>query len=223
MANKAQEYRDHAWNVFRREVIELEGGVCRRCGRGEGEVVLQVHHQRYLPGLKPWEYAYRDCEAICKRCHAETHGRIVPKSGWEYHGQDDLGDLCGACEYCGSSLRYIFHIYHDGWGWLAVGTVCCDTLTKTDTASVYARLQRGREGRAERFVASPRWRCEKGVHKIVQKQFAVELQHRPGGYVIVINRTVGRQLFPQLVAAKRKVFAVIDSGAAEKYFARPPK
>ncbi len=219
-----KDYRDSKWSVFRKEIIERDGAVCQHCGRGQSEeVVLQVHHKRYIRGLKPWEYSYEDCQTICKGCHAGEHGRIIPQSGWEYLGEDDFGDLSGGCEYCGNSLRYVFHIYHPHWGSLAVGAVCCRTLTNSDGASAYTRRQRLKEERADRFIASPRWAKANGIYKIRQKQFAVEIRGGDGGYKIVLNNTIGRQLFPGLTQAKRKVFEVIESGVAEKYFAKHAK
>lgn len=90
-----------AWEAFRREIIELDGGVCVRCKRCESEgAVLQIHHREYLQGCLPWNFPYNLCETLCKGCHAETHGKIPPKSGWEYLSDEDLGDLCETCDYC---------------------------------------------------------------------------------------------------------------------------
>lgn len=104
------------WTEFRRSVIELDGGKCTMCGRLEDEVTLQVHHKRYITGRKPWEYGTKDCVTLCKGCHATEHGIIMPQHGWEYGGEEDLGDLSGICEKCGTSIRYVFIVYHEKWG-----------------------------------------------------------------------------------------------------------
>lgn len=88
----ANSYRNEEWLKFRKEVIELDGNRCAICGRSELEdIVLQVHHKNYVSGKLPWEYSYKDCETLCKGCHAREHGLICPNFGWEFVGEDDLG------------------------------------------------------------------------------------------------------------------------------------
>jgi hypothetical protein len=148
-------YHKAEWKAFRARRIELDGFKCVDCERYEFDgAVLQVHHKRYIKGNKPWDYAPDDCETLCKGCHAEKHGRIVPKSGWTYVCDDDLGDLSGTCEVCGTGLRYVFTISHDNWFDLEVGTICCDNLTGTKIASD----KRKDVERKNRFVNSPRWK-----------------------------------------------------------------
>lgn len=102
-------YSNVQWIEFRNEMIELDGGVCKRCGRGIGDgVVLQVHHKAYRKGALPWEYSYSDCETLCKGCHGQEHGKVRPSFGWELLGTDDLGELSGVCEFCSTEIRYVF-------------------------------------------------------------------------------------------------------------------
>lgn len=147
-------YKEGQWKLFRNEIIELDGYMCRRCGRGRDEVTLQVHHKVYKQGRKAWEYGYSDCETLCKGCHAQEHGLIQPKYGWECIGEEDLGDLIGLCENsgCGSHLRYSFTVYHPQWGTLEVGTLCCDYLTDSKAASNFKESILRFEGRKERFM-----------------------------------------------------------------------
>lgn len=48
-------YRQKEWAAYRREQIKLHGGECAHCLRGADEVDLQVHHEKYVKGLLPWE------------------------------------------------------------------------------------------------------------------------------------------------------------------------
>lgn len=202
------------WRDFRAQVIELDGGVCRRCGRGpKDDVVLQVHHLEYITGRKPWEYQYAQCETLCKGCHAAEHGKIPPRSGWVFLGSDDLGDLTGTCEYCGNEIRYVYYVHHAKWDQLGVGTVCCDNLTGTEQASDHRELLK----RKDRFVASPRWSINQGVHSIRQKLMAIEIRPVAGAFRICINGRVGKKTFASADEAKRFVFDVIESGKAEAY------
>jgi hypothetical protein len=120
------------WRAFRAKVIDLDGGICLTCGRNKANgAVLQVHHKQYLPGHKPWEYPFELCETMCSGCHAALHGHVPPRFGWEHAGWDDLGDLTGTCECCGTSIRYVFMLQHPKWYAMEVGEICCDNLTST--------------------------------------------------------------------------------------------
>jgi hypothetical protein len=213
------EYQGDKWIEFRNAIIESDGSVCCRCGKGKRDrAVLQVHHNKYIKGLKPWEYSAEDCETVCKGCHAEIHGKIIPRTGWEYIAEEDLGDLVGECDYCGTELRYLFTIYHENWGCMEVGTICCDTLTESESASAYTRAKKRRENRTKRFVESTRWKIDNGIFKIKQMGFQVEISPCENSYMIVMNDTHGKTKYKTIIDAKLKVFAFIESGAAKKYF-----
>src|ERR1019366_1190456 len=129
-------YKNDQWKIFREEVIELDGNACRRCHRSQQDgAIFQLHHLIYISGKKPWEYRYEDCETLCKGCHSAEHGLTRPKTGWSYYGDEDLGDLCGVCDCCGTDIRYVFYVHHPLWEPMGVGTFCCDHLTGTEFAS----------------------------------------------------------------------------------------
>jgi hypothetical protein len=208
-------YRKSEWNTFREEVIELDGGVCQQCHRSEKDgIVLQVHHKEYLAGKLPWEYPYGLCETLCKGCHAAEHGIIPPKSNWEYCGDVDLGDLTGTCELCGSSLRYEFYVFHAKWPTLSVGTICCDTLTGTETASTLRR----KIDRKGKFIKSPRWKEESnGNLNIKQKGVSVVIFQEDSGFRLQLNEITGK-LYETETMAMERAFEFIDSGEAEEFF-----
>lgn len=55
----------------------------------------------------------------------------LPHKGWSYQGVEDLGDLIGACEMCGRSIRYVHYVSHDDVDeTLGVGCVCAEHLTE---------------------------------------------------------------------------------------------
>jgi hypothetical protein len=166
---------DHPeWIRFREEVIKLDGGRCVRCNRSPADgVVLQVHHKSYIPGRSPWAYCQTECETLCKGCHAQEHGIIMPQSDWVLVASDDLGDMCGECEYCGTELRYIFAIVHPKWGSMAVGTDCCDRLTVTREASEYHESYIKKREQRVRFLNSKRWRWRDDAWWITQKGIKV--------------------------------------------------
>lgn len=218
-----QHYRSADWKAFRDEVIRLDGGVCVRCGRGRVVgVVLQVHHKRYLPGKKPWEYPYELCETLCRGCHAQEHGLIVPRRDWEAVGVDDLGDLSGECDLCGTSIRHVFLIEHRKWPAMEVGEICCDRLTCTDEATEYMDELRLAKERRKRFVSSSRWQNSSEGHlSIRQKGIAVTVViHDTHHFRLTMDGRLGNTVYESILDAKMKAFDSIESGSVRSYLER---
>ena len=210
-------YQNKKWIAFRSEIIERDGGACVRCGRSlETGAILQVHHKQYFRDRAPWDYEYKLCETLCKACHAAEHGLIPPRTGWDFVCEDDLGDLCGTCELCDNDIRYVFHVQHPHWEPMAVGTVCCDNLTGTEIATNLRKYS----DRLTRFIKSKRWSEKDGLYEIHQKGIDIKVQVVNGKYRISMNHKNGKYLYLSLKEAKEKVFKVIDSGEAEKYFTK---
>src|SRR6266487_4991264 len=206
------------WEAFRTEVIELDDNKCVRCHRRPMDgVILQVHHKRYLRGRMPWDYPYELCETLCKGCHAEEHGFIPPKTGWDYLGEEDLGDLSGKCEYCGTDIRYVFHINHPDWVPMEVGIICCDNLTGTEIASNEMESLRRFISRRSRFVCSSRWKQQDGRSKILQKGICVDIRPSLSGFRIHMNGHHGRKVYTTAQKAKHAAFEVLENGRAEGY------
>jgi hypothetical protein len=213
-------YKESQWKIFRQSVIELDGYKCRQCGRGQDEVILQVHHKEYKSGLKAWEYATADCLTLCRGCHAQTHGIIQPIIGWEYIGYEDLGDLIGSCENkgCGSDIRYSFTIFHPLWGTLEVGTVCCDNLTDSQIASNLKESKLKFESRKHRFTNSKRWTTDGISHKIKQGLFDIEIFENENEFSLKINGKKSKIKHKTVTIAKTKVFEIIEDGQLMKFF-----
>jgi len=208
-------YRDNRWAEFRKELIELDGAACVKCGwTATDGATLQVHHKKYIAGKAPWEYPLELCETLCKRCHAAEHGEIPPVGGWECVGEDDLGGLYGNCDLCHAELRYVFYVQHADWEPMGVGTVCCDYLTGTAVASE----KRKYDDRLKRFKESTRWTEFGGRHRIKQKGIEIQVVPAEGGFRVQMNSTKGRKNYPDLDAAKTRVFEFIESGEADMFF-----
>lgn len=211
-------YNHADWKRFRGEVIKLDGDRCVRCSRGRHDVVLQVHHKRYIPGRKPWEYAHSECETLCKGCHAEEHGIIMPTSDWFLLGTDDLGGLNGNCELCGTALRYSYAIVHPSWGAMAVGTDCCDKLTGTTDASEHHDIMLKDRGKLKRFVSSPSWKTlPSGEQSIIRGGIAVRIGEADGKFYIGLGPANGKAPHDSLIDAKIKALELIDTGQAAAY------
>lgn len=214
-------YAHKFWTEFRERVIVLDRGKCVECGRSrESGVTLQVHHKLYKPGCKPWEYDPDECETLCRGCHAREHGEIRPDTGWEYVGEEDLGDLIGNCELCDNSIRYVHYIQHKYWEQIGVGTHCCDNLTGTREAAEGRR----RLGRYTRFISSSNWLNDNDSLKIEYHRFSISIIHENKTYRLIINNIEGRKIFNTELDAKNFVFEFIDTGDAAKCSKlHPPK
>lgn len=207
-------YRSAEWAKFRAEVLRLDNYACTQCGKRAADgAILHVHHERYLPGHKPWEYPHDLCSALCSGCHAAEHGHIPPKFGWDLLGCDDLGDLSGECEYCGTAIRHSFLISHPKWRPMEVGELCCDNLTCTQAASDYIESMRRYTERRKRFVSSTRWhRDYRGEMAIKQKDIFVSLVPQEGTYRLRVYGKLGKKVFATELDAKAAAFDMVESG-----------
>ncbi|MBK9391888.1 MAG: HNH endonuclease [Bacteroidetes bacterium] len=210
-------YSNHQWKEFRDHIIELDGYKCAKCGRSNGEVILQVHHKTYIKGKKPWEYPLKDCMTLCKGCHATVHGIFKPQFGWEYVCDEDLEELVGTCENCGNDIRYVFTIQHEKWGTMEVGTYCCDKLTDSDVASNLMESLTSYRGRLRRFIDSSRWKLDNDTHTIRQGQFNIEIREDQQNFNLKIHTLESKKIYHTLSDAKSKAFEVIDSGQLIQY------
>ena len=216
-------YRHADWIRFRKEIIKLHGNRCARCHRSKEHdgVVLQVHHPLYFNGRLPWEYAHTECEALCKGCHAEEHGKIMPQSGWDWLATDDLGDILDNCELCGQNIRYVYAISHSKWGSMAVGTDCCDKLTGTSAASEYHDKYIKTIDMRKRFVNSKKRRTLQNRDlRIVRKGIEVLIRAQEDNFIIIMDTAPGNSEYNSVLDAKIKVFDVINSGDAAAYLDR---
>jgi len=207
------------WLNYRDEIIERDGGICIKCGRGSLEgAILQVHHKQYLSGKLPWEYPHDYCETLCKGCHAGQHGIIKPFTGWECVGYEDLGEISGECELCGTSIRHVFVVQHEKWPPMEVGEVCCDHLTDTCVATNHMGVLRSVEARQQRFVESTRWKYgEHGTCHIRQKGVNLEVEPVDCKFRLRVNDIQGRRRLSSIQDAKRLAFELLENGALEAF------
>ncbi|MEZ7528252.1 HNH endonuclease [Cloacibacterium normanense] len=225
---KNKKYQGEAWKSFRGDIIESDGFICSHCGRNSFDVVLQVHHTKYIKGRKLWEYAGEDCITLCRGCHAMEHGIIMPNYGWEYICDEDLGDLIGECERCGNNMRYAFHIYHEKWGSLQVGRQCCDNLTDSLEASNHLESIRRFESRKQNFIKSSKWKDIGNTHIIKKNLFEIKVEEIDKIYYLTIHGKRSTKQYHSLYEAKSSAFEVLENGKFIDYCLKhkiplPPK
>ena len=189
------------WYAFSHKVKSRDSYRCLQCQRSSGEVVLQVHHEFYIPGKAPWEYSISDCRTLCKGCHAKEHGLIEPDVGWTLISIDDLGAPTGTCERkgCGRDIQYEHLTYHPSWGYKTVGSKCIEHLTKEDKLlsnkilKVYSKISK--------FVHSSEWyngktKNRKAFEEIVFNHHKLRIYGQNGNYAYqVILKIKGERFY----------------------------
>ncbi|MFC3530931.1 HNH endonuclease [Vogesella facilis] len=208
-----KQYRDKKWHDFRREVIDFDGNECTQCGKKASEgAILQVHHKQYIPGRKPWEYGFADCETLCKGCHAAEHGIIRPETGWTYISSSDLGETIGSCDRCGTSIRYVYLIHHPTWEPIEVGTDCCDDLTGTEIASE----ERKKSNRLQNFLRTEKWEADANVEKSTIRKIPICVIKTAIGFRLEIAGKLGKNTYQSAIEAKIFLFELNENGQIRK-------
>lgn len=66
------------WDEKRSHILRIRGYRCERCGRDafKNNIVLHVHHIKYISGRMPWEYYDRELMCVCGSCHRIIHENI---------------------------------------------------------------------------------------------------------------------------------------------------
>lgn len=223
-------YRDSRWKDCRRRILQRDNYTCCRCGQSKDETKLQVHHLHYYQGKKPWEYPDVELITLCKGCHAEEHGYVMPQSGWEYCGESDLEDLIGTCEVCGSQIRYEHSIYHADWGYLNVGCQCADRLTGNSYASETEKKRRDLANKFRTFRKSPRWNHKGNRYYRTFKDYNITIWDNKTHFRLDVgfsyhdedkmqrwDKLHSKKKYPSLEEAEYAVFNAIVSGKVQEY------
>ena len=174
-------------------------------------MVLQAHHKFYLKHLKPWEYEFEDCEALCKGCHARIHGKIPPDADWDFWGEEDFEEPTETCELCGTKIRYVFLVSHPNWPTMEVGEICCDKLTSTKVATEFMKDKRSRVDRKKRFLKSTRWKpLGRFSEELKEQGISMIVVHTGKSYRIRVNGKWRDYKFPNVSEAKGEVFEILE-------------
>lgn len=234
---QAKEYKTPSWKERCRQIILADGGACCQCGRKEPDVVLQVHHKKYVSGRKIWEYPQTDLITLCKGCHAREHNLLpdaIPQDGWIREGIDycEEGDCC---QLCGTDIRYVHSLYNPNYGYLLVGGICADELLGNKNATTAEHAYKLELQRLQRFLDSPRWKHRQNYYFYENlDNFRIRITEKPYGYYISIFYKYSREehngsfleheqsvssktKYESLEDAQRKIFHAITSRKIYKY------
>jgi hypothetical protein len=212
-------YRKKEWKELRLAAIEHVGELCEACGKtSKSGATLQLHHKKYISGRLPWEYSFSELSVLCKGCHAEIHGKIFATSNWAVQGDpNDLGELSGNCDFCGTELRFEHFISHELWGDMTVGTNCADFLCETKDATAQRKLLE----RKSRFFNPKKWIISlPGISETKRRGLEIKLKTEPAGIVIEINGHRGKKLHHSENEAKEALFAKLENDEIPAYFRR---
>ena len=208
-------YRSQLWRAYRAKCIKAADGLCQRCGRGKPEVILQVHHPTYTLGKQPWEYPIEHCEVLCRGCHAEEHGLIMPRDGWMILDSDlernEPSDAvpCGNPK-CERDVTWHVTIYHPDWGELIVGSECAENLSLGSEWKALKSYHR----RMKAFIASPRWVPTPKGWRIDERSYSALVFRQHAVFKIKISKGTEEKWFDSTFAtteaAKGEVFRMIE-------------
>lgn len=99
------------WKACRHWIIERDMYMCQRCMRQDG---LQVHHKRYIAGKMAWEYEDKDLITLCRKCHADEHGKPVDESKIDNRMYDSYDESVRRSRRdSGTGLRHIREVMLD--------------------------------------------------------------------------------------------------------------
>lgn len=65
-----EQLEDIRWTMFRTFVFVVRGQKCEQCGSTH---YLNLHHVKYIPGRKAWEYNCNEVRVLCQECHEKIH------------------------------------------------------------------------------------------------------------------------------------------------------
>lgn len=235
-----KEYSSKEWKLCRERILQRDKYTCRHCGiskSNNNNIILQVHHKKYIKNKHPWEYSDDILITLCKGCHAKEHGLLnLPNDGWELEGYSDLGEKSGICEYCGSPYRYEYMISHSNWGYMMVGECCAKKLTNQENdINIISNEIKKEASRIENFINSSKWiqknniyyrtyslKCDKYKIKISKNKDDFNLQityYLQDTYLGYPNKSISKEgkTYKSLIDAKTKAYKVINNGSFKKY------
>lgn len=71
MSNYSDLLKHPKWQKKRLEIMSRDGFKCKVCL--DEDSTLNVHHNHYQDGKKPWEYEDNTLSTLCEKCHKAIH------------------------------------------------------------------------------------------------------------------------------------------------------
>lgn len=118
------------------------------------------------------------------------------------------------------------------WGYMEVGTNCCDRLTESDEASKIEKKRKSELDRLARFIKSPQWKFDEYTHSRKYEKFSITITQRSDGlFYLTIgfnlkdfkDKTIDEDIkltgkgYADLDLAKSQALKVIRDGSLIEY------
>jgi hypothetical protein len=115
---------------------------------------------------------------------------------------------------------YVFHVKHPNWRDLEVGQDCCDSLTRSSSASRRTKEHLLRNERRKRFLAHEGWILDDdGAWTSRLECYRVIVMKSEDGWRVFLNGKRARTSHLTLESAQGAAFDFIESGKAREWFA----
>ena len=121
--NYLQLLKDPRWQKKKAEIMARDKYTCQCCGCKEK--TLNVHHLKYLPHHRPWEYDNEDLITLCEDCHQMEHEELNKKlmkdvklgKIYEYWHSDFMNTMiCYDIDYLNQKVFLYGVDFGGGWG-----------------------------------------------------------------------------------------------------------
>lgn len=131
--------------------------------------------------------------------------------GWVLVDVEDVGDDDGeesyeSCDWCGTSIRYVHHLFHPETEQKSKsGCICAEYLTGDYSGAGRLKEEKLRKfsSMARYWATSPRWHIsEKGNYYRRDKQLQILVFQHQGGWKIKVGESWGDKVFEDLGKAQ---------------------
>lgn len=132
----------------------------------------------------------------------------LPHRGWQLEDVVDLEDLIGACQRCGTQIRYEHHCTHPMGLEAVVGCICCGDITQDYERARRLEHELKNLGLARaKFLRSPLWHHSMaGNLTRIYRGFRITIFAYGAGFKAYAGDTCSRRVYPTAAAAKLAAF-----------------
>ncbi len=200
--------KEPEWKAMVEKIRRRDNNTCKHCGcRKKKGIEMNVHHLRYYPNRKPWEYDESDLITLCRDCHKKEHIRI------DFEKLERGG--------------YFFHKHHKGVGIIVnkssdriwFGLCWSETETEIDENGEHGRLYIQDEALKEDIRPATRTEIEdfwQKVKKYYKPDEISELLYFHVGSFLHINIPIGFKT-QDIIKEKETIYKRCKDFIKEKY------
>jgi len=149
---------------------------------------------------------------------AELDFSKLPNRGWQLVDVVDLDDLIGACQRCGTEIRYEHHCCHPMGLEAVVGCICCGDITQDyERARSLERELKNLALRRAKYRVSPRWYHSAGGNLTISyRGYRITVFACQAGFKAYAGEVCSKKIYPSIDAAKVAAFNFLFKGRNAK-------